>query len=278
MGGLVAIVGAAFTARSFRLASRGQVTDRFGKAVSQLASEKLEERLGGVYALEQVMIESPREHSPVLELLCAFVRTHCPLPESSDDRYTPPWDREQEPPFPGSYEMLRADIQAIMTVIARRPQRPEPHRPMLLRTALPTVSVRKPEFERSPRLTRIFFTASDLRSADLRGADLSGTIANYADARWAALNYAKLTRTAFHRADLRFTDLQGADFRDADLTGANLSGSDNLTAEQLSFAKIDGTTILPGSLSDDPWIARRIHECESWNVQDRCPPRTRKPT
>ncbi|MGW5686571.1 hypothetical protein [Nonomuraea sp. NPDC003754] len=52
----------------------GQVTDRFGKAVGQLASDKLEERLGGIHALEHVMSESAVDHTAVIGVLCSFVR------------------------------------------------------------------------------------------------------------------------------------------------------------------------------------------------------------
>ncbi|MGW4152208.1 hypothetical protein ACWEDF_03505 [Micromonospora chersina] len=76
VGGLVVLTGAAFTARTFYLSRRGQFTDRYTKAIAQLASDRLTERLGGIYALEHLMTESDRDHNSVVEVLAAFVREH----------------------------------------------------------------------------------------------------------------------------------------------------------------------------------------------------------
>jgi hypothetical protein len=51
LAGAAALVALGFTVRTYYLSRHGQVTDRFGKAISQLASNKLEERLGGIHAL-----------------------------------------------------------------------------------------------------------------------------------------------------------------------------------------------------------------------------------
>src|SRR6185312_13739727 len=39
--------------RTFELTEQGQVTDRFTKAIEQLGSDKLDVRIGGIYALER---------------------------------------------------------------------------------------------------------------------------------------------------------------------------------------------------------------------------------
>src|SRR5262249_36343793 len=72
--GTAALVGLGFTARTYYLSRRGQLTDRYTKAIAQLASGKLTERLGGIYALEHLMAESARDHNTVVEVLAAFVR------------------------------------------------------------------------------------------------------------------------------------------------------------------------------------------------------------
>src|SRR5271155_3394414 len=50
--GLLAAGALLFTARNFTLSREGQVTDRYGKAIEQLGSDKLDVRIGGIYALE----------------------------------------------------------------------------------------------------------------------------------------------------------------------------------------------------------------------------------
>src|SRR5262249_5912892 len=77
--GVAVLVGLAFTARTFYLSRRGQLTDRYTKAIGQLASrERLTERLGGIYALEHLMRESARDHETVVDVLAAFVRESAP--------------------------------------------------------------------------------------------------------------------------------------------------------------------------------------------------------
>ena len=76
--GAAAFVGLAFTTRKFYMSRRGQLMDRYTKAITQLASDKLEERLGGIYALEHLMRESPRDHVRVIEVLAAFIREKAP--------------------------------------------------------------------------------------------------------------------------------------------------------------------------------------------------------
>jgi hypothetical protein len=51
-----------------------RITESFSKAIEQLGSDKLEVRLGGIYALERISQESPQDHRTVIENLTAFVR------------------------------------------------------------------------------------------------------------------------------------------------------------------------------------------------------------
>jgi hypothetical protein len=61
--GLAALIALAFTTRGF-WPSRVQFTDRYTKAIGQLAADGITgKRLGGIYALEHLMSESVRDHS-----------------------------------------------------------------------------------------------------------------------------------------------------------------------------------------------------------------------
>jgi hypothetical protein len=53
--GLLAAGALLFTARNFILSREGQVTDRYTKAIEQLGSEKLDVRIGGIYALSGLL-------------------------------------------------------------------------------------------------------------------------------------------------------------------------------------------------------------------------------
>ncbi len=51
-----------------------RIIESFSKAIEQLGSDKLEVRLGGIYALVRISQESPRDDWTVVENLTAFVR------------------------------------------------------------------------------------------------------------------------------------------------------------------------------------------------------------
>jgi hypothetical protein len=279
LGGSAALVALAFTVRTYYLSRRGQVTDRFNKGVVQLASDKLEERLGGIYTLEQVMAESPADHAAVLGMLCAFVRTRTLLPPPPDEELRNRIDPvDQEEPAFGTEPL--PDIDAAMIAIARRPSRAEANRPDLRRTALVGIGLRIYDFTEAPRLTRMFLTASDLRNADLRGADLRGTIATGIDLRWAHLSQANLSRSSFSRAQMRGVSFIKANLMGAMLDDADLREAEGLTAQQLSCAFFDDRTLFSPELSDDPWVKARLADCMAlpgdagpW----ACPPPTPKP-
>lgn len=54
VGGSAVLAGLAFTARTYFLSRRGQLTDRYAKAITMLASDQTTERLGGIYALARI--------------------------------------------------------------------------------------------------------------------------------------------------------------------------------------------------------------------------------
>jgi hypothetical protein len=54
LAGLGALGSLAIATRTYRLTQQGQITDRYTKAIEQLGSDKLDVRLGGIYALERI--------------------------------------------------------------------------------------------------------------------------------------------------------------------------------------------------------------------------------
>lgn len=64
------------SAKQFALSEQGQFTDRYTKAIDQLDAKKaLAVRLGGLYALERIAHDSPRDRATIAEVLCAYART-----------------------------------------------------------------------------------------------------------------------------------------------------------------------------------------------------------
>jgi hypothetical protein len=208
---------------------QGQMTERFTKAVEQLGSEKLENRLGGIYSLERTAKEEQNYHWPIMEVLTSYVRRHAP--RESDTKL-----RKDAPTKP--------DIQAILDVIGRRS---EDHR----------------EDEKVEYRT-IELHDTDLRGADLGGAHLESASLAGADLRRAFLAGAHLQHAIVEDADLRGANLWGADLRhvyffadthlqdavlnEVDLRAADLSRATELTQEQLDTALGDSYTAIPHGL------------------------------
>ena len=84
LGGIVVLAGGFTAWRNLKLAQEGQITDRYTKAIEQLGAvdasgnKKLEVRLGGIYALERIAKDSKRDHWPIMEVLCTYVRENAP--------------------------------------------------------------------------------------------------------------------------------------------------------------------------------------------------------
>ncbi len=147
IGGLALAAGAFATWRTIGINREGQITDRFTKAIEQLGSTKLDVRVGAIYALERVARDSPTDHWTVMEVLTAFIR------ENSHGRdVTPSIVLTGERLFAS---FLKSDIQAALTVIARR------------------ISAHDPSGNRL-NLIEAHLPLAELEDANLSGAILTG--------------------------------------------------------------------------------------------------------
>jgi uncharacterized protein YjbI with pentapeptide repeats len=210
--GLFAAGALAFTAlnfslsrRTFELTEQGQVTDRFTKAIEQLGSDKLDVRIGGIYALERIARDSAKDHPTVMEVLTAFIREH------SREPWPPP-----DTGNPDQRRLTRPDVQAAVTVVSRRDAKRD-IQPIGLGGA--------------------DLAGADLTRANLRGANLRGANLTRADLTRAALDDADLTRANLARANLDGADLANATLFEAHLDGANLTNA-NLTRTPLFDANL----------------------------------------
>jgi hypothetical protein len=107
LAGLVLAVGAFYTGRTFALNREGQITERFTRAVEQLANEKLDLQLGGIYALERIAQDSKTHYEPVMEVLTAFLR------ENTRWRREKAAEKAEETPQePGAF-LFGADLSSV---------------------------------------------------------------------------------------------------------------------------------------------------------------------
>ncbi|MEU1398403.1 pentapeptide repeat-containing protein [Micromonospora zamorensis] len=234
-------MGLLFTARTFRLSRRGQLTDRYSNATAQLASEKQTERLAGIYALEHVMAESARDHGAVVDILAAFIRERRPLVDTGGDRIPEDSDGSDKAYKSAKAERFPADVQAALTVLGRRPRRPEQHGVDLRNSDLAGADLSRSYF---PNLA-VEFTV--LSGADLSGAELTGLVANNAVLRDANLRNARLANAQLrevvgHGAALDGARLGAADFRNSGFIEISAEGAD-LRGAVMDYAVFDDSNM-----------------------------------
>ena len=158
-----------------------RITESFSKAIEQFGSDKLEVRLGGIYALERISKESPDDYWTVMENLTAFVRERTqrteadaackPLNQRIEGRSLTGCGRKLDEPEGRSEEFWReaveqeppetpaTDIAAVLTVIKRRSE---------------TTGHREAKDNRVLDFREAVLRSADLREAHLERADLSG--------------------------------------------------------------------------------------------------------
>ncbi|WP_331729776.1 pentapeptide repeat-containing protein [Streptomyces sp. NBC_00073] len=262
IGGAVVLFGAYATWRQLRVSQdglnatrEGHVTDRFSRAVEQLGSDKLDVRIGGIYALWRIADHSVRDHEAVVSIMAAYLRTHLPWPP-------------QEPGSPAAdvsinavrpLETRAADAQVALTCLGVLGQGRDPgwlnvsftdlrradcdglwlnginldgtcleaasvYQVNLSGASLIAANLRHAELGTSI-LHQVRCLEADLRGARLVKADLHEANFSGADLREANLRKARAHGAVFVRADLRCADLRGCDLGGADLRQAKLEGA-----------------------------------------------------
>lgn len=209
VGGLLLALGAGFTAvnvlanrEANRIAREGQITERFTRAIEQLAHPEADVRLGGIYALGRIAQQSAPEHDPVMQVLTAYVRQHAP------------WTRSGDPRGP-----CAPDVQAIASVLRLRSAS---HRAGESRLDLSGSDLRE-AFLPWADLRNARLTNANLQDARLIGARLDRARLGGVNLAGALMGGAVLREAYVADGDLRGADLRGADLRDADLRRADLS-------------------------------------------------------
>ena len=218
-----------------RIMEQGHITDRFTKAIEQLGRvdsdrPNIEVRLGAIYALERIAIDSPRDHWNIVEVLTAYVRQNAPtLPDVAYVAGAKP----------------RTDIQAVLTVLGRRrtvSKRERPNQNMdLSLSRLSEANLVSANLQRATlseaNLQEARFYLADLQAAELFKANLQGASLSNANLRGASLRVANL-----QGASLSVADLQGAKPLKADLQGASLVDADLRDAQGLEIDQIKSAT------------------------------------
>lgn len=218
------------------------VAERFMTAITQLGHESVATRTGAIYALERVAQDCPKEYWTIIEILTAFVR------ENAAGKL-----QEQETPA-----RIRTDIQAALSVIARRDvQKDPPNQKIDLRYAnmrgadLHTANLQQADL-RGTDLSEADLREADLSEADLEGAQLCRSILYEANLESTNLTDANLTGANLNRAWVCGAHLRGANLTGSSLRGANLQGANfykaNLAGSNLKVANLEGAKLFLANL------------------------------
>lgn len=212
-------------AKDAELAESRLITDRFSKAVEQLGSDKIEVRLGGIYALERIAQDSDRDYWTIMEVLTSFVQERSPL-ESANQNQIAELSLSSV-----ITDVITKDVQAALTVIGRR-------------------EVRKDPVDKSIDLSGANLSGANLALANLSKAHFKGT--NLSNAKLIGAN---LTDAYFVRANLSHANLSGADLSKTNLRSATLKYA-NLYETNLSAAFVPLADLSNVQLNDAKGITK----------------------
>ena len=193
-----------------------QVTERFSKAIEHLGSDKIDIRLGGIYALEQIAIDSPEKyHWTMVEILSAVIREKSPhvIDIRKETKITAP----------------KVDIKAVAIVLSRRNIERDPEGKFI---NLEVANLARIEIENGGNFDNCNLAYTNLTGAILNGIKLRKTI---------------LTGSILINAKLKRIDLSGADLSGKHLPGSYMSIYEN--GADLSYADLSGANLIKANLS-----------------------------
>ena len=119
---VIAAIGLFFSYQDARLdrqlTQERLITERFTKALEQIGKKDQEEVvIGGIYSLERIAKDSPKDQWTIMEVLTAFVRKNSPISaeiKELDDK------SEEKIKALENLEPVNIQVQAALTVIGRR--------------------------------------------------------------------------------------------------------------------------------------------------------------
>lgn len=234
--------GLYYTAQTLRATQEGQITDRYTKAVEQLASPAVDVRLGAIYALLRIANDSQKDRPTIRSVLAAYVRNHdfCVAQQ-------PPFQCNAKPSELGvSSTAMRvpADVYAAINSAVALGTGTGEELADFTRARFPRV-----DFPKGVRLSYADLTFAELPWAQLWDADLSFMKAEAACFIYANMTEADLSKADLQRANLTRVQLGRANLAGADLRGANLRGVFGMTPEEIRAVAVTDSETRFGDLT-----------------------------
>ena len=238
LGGIAVGVGIYFAWGNLKTSREVQITKSFTKAIEQLGNEKIQIRLGGIYALERISAQYQKDHWRMIEILTSFVRINSPVKD--EDLTTIEGGQPQN--------KVSIDTQAVLTIIGRRnyslfmgESRMINLNGLNLQEAFfPGANLGGVYFCKS-NLKKANFLLANLQDSDFESANASGAYFNGAYLKNSDFKGANLEGAKFEGANLKGAKFEGANFKGANLEGANFEGANlkgaNLEGANLKWAR-----------------------------------------
>jgi hypothetical protein len=156
------LAGLYFTWQNVQVLQEGQITERFTRSIEHLGSDKLQVRLGGIYALGRIARDSRSDQPFICQVLCAYIRENAHWKEGCPPRRLP------------------CDVQAALTILGSQNWARNPIRPWLdlsetdLRGADLCWARLESAIFRGAHLKEARFVEAHLEGAFFTNADVSG--------------------------------------------------------------------------------------------------------
>ncbi|WP_169721565.1 pentapeptide repeat-containing protein [Nocardioides alkalitolerans] len=256
------------------------MTDRYTKAVEQLAAESETIRLGGIYALERIYADSPRDRDTIGNLLMTFVsaanRNHA-LKSRWRVRFWPSgllrsgrrrvrtaarsltrlrFSQTEAPTYELPAKRAPADVAGAMQVLGRLSPKPQ--------TSISFAGHSVGEVEISGADFRgVEFWSADFSHSTFSGVDFRRAKFNFSDLKFAKFVGCDLRGVTFELADLRSAtfmqcEMAGSDFWAANLTSAALPMVDltdvNLSGAVMRKTGVDPEQMLTANWATEPYV------------------------
>jgi uncharacterized protein YjbI with pentapeptide repeats len=199
------------------------ITERYTRSIEQLGNPSETIRIGGIYALERIANDSPRDRWTIMEVLSSFIRSKQGIKGKDTSQAS----------------AISTDAQAALTAIKRRQIVQEPEEKII---DLSLTNLRQADLFKA-NLNRVKLTNTILAEADLRQAQMMDANLMNVNLTGANLLGAKLDRSHLVQANLSNSNLSQGRLSEVNLNKANLSGAflDGIWLDRASLAKTNCT-------------------------------------
>ncbi len=251
-----------------QLTQQRLITERFSKAVEQIGNTKEEVVIGGIYSLERIAKDSPKDQWTIMEVLTSYIRKNSPIP-SNIQQLKPEERKKALKKLPS----VSIPVQAALTVIGRRKVENDQAGDNLAETTdsnkIKILDLSQTNL-REANLILANLNGANLNGANLNGANLIRAYLNGANLYEANLIEANLIEAYLNGAYLNGAYLNGANLYRANLNGAILYGANlkgaNLKGANLILAILDGARDLhPEQIKSACFWEKAIHTQAKWD-------------